>query len=95
MNTLITIPGLSVLLGSALIGGVIFAFSIFVMKALSRVPYSSGNDSGAYVRAGPFKGVMSDVFPAQARSSAPKAPRVRIANNPPARFSTLIARPRK
>jgi uncharacterized membrane protein len=40
MNPLIPIAGAAALLGSALIGGVIFAFSSFVMKALARVPSS-------------------------------------------------------
>ena len=42
MNSLITFIGTAALLGSALIGGVFFAFSSFVMKALSRVPPSEG-----------------------------------------------------
>lgn len=42
MNQLITIVGVAALLGSALIGGVFFAFSSFVMKALARVPSSQG-----------------------------------------------------
>lgn len=42
MNQLIIIVGTSALLGSALIGGVFFAFSSFVMKALARVPSSEG-----------------------------------------------------
>ena len=42
MNPLITVFGTTALLGSALIGGVFFAFSSFVMKALARVPASEG-----------------------------------------------------
>ncbi len=42
MNQLIPIVGTAALLGSALIGGVFFAFSSFVMKALARVPSSEG-----------------------------------------------------
>jgi len=42
MNQLIPIMGATALLGSALIGGVFFAFSSFVMKALARVPSSEG-----------------------------------------------------
>ena len=42
MNELITIVGTIALLGSALIGGVFFAFSSFVMKALARMPSSGG-----------------------------------------------------
>lgn len=42
MNQLIPIFGTIALLGSALIGGVFFAFSSFVMKALARVPSSEG-----------------------------------------------------
>ncbi len=42
MNSLIPIVGTSAVLGSALIGGVFFAFSSFVMKALARVPSAKG-----------------------------------------------------
>jgi len=42
MNQLIPIVGITALLGSALIGGVFFAFSSFVMKALARIPSSEG-----------------------------------------------------
>jgi uncharacterized membrane protein len=42
MDPLIPIVGTTALLGSALIGGVFFAFSSFVMKALARVPSSEG-----------------------------------------------------
>jgi len=41
--TLVTLAaGVLALLGSALIGGVFFAFSSFIMKALARVPSSEG-----------------------------------------------------
>lgn len=42
MNSLISLVGATALLGSALIGGVFFAFSSFIMKALARVPSSKG-----------------------------------------------------
>ncbi len=42
MNPLIPLVGITVLLGSALVGGVFFAFSSFVMKALARVPSPEG-----------------------------------------------------
>ena len=42
MNSLIPLVGTIALLGSALVGGVFFAFSSFVMKALARVPSSEG-----------------------------------------------------
>ncbi len=42
MNSLFPLAGTIALLGSALIGGVFFAFSSFVMKALERVPSSEG-----------------------------------------------------
>jgi uncharacterized membrane protein len=42
MNSLIPLAGTIALLGSALVGGVFFAFSSFVMKALARVPSSEG-----------------------------------------------------
>ncbi len=42
MNQLILFVGTTALLGSALIGGVFFAFSSFVMKALARVPSAEG-----------------------------------------------------
>ena len=42
MNSLIFFAGLASLLGCAAIGGVFFAFSSFVMKALSRLPSSEG-----------------------------------------------------
>ena len=42
MNSLIPLVVTTALLGSALIGGVFFAFSSFVMKALSRLPPSEG-----------------------------------------------------
>jgi uncharacterized membrane protein len=42
MNLLMLIMGTVALLGSALIGGVFFTFSSFVMKALARVPSAEG-----------------------------------------------------
>ena len=42
MNLLMLIMGTVALLGSALIGGVFFTFSNFVMKALARVPTAAG-----------------------------------------------------
>lgn len=42
MNTIVTAIVVLALLGSALIGGVFFAFSSFVMKALARTPSSEG-----------------------------------------------------
>ena len=42
MNSLLPLAGTIGLLGSALVGGVFFAFSSFVMKALARVPSSEG-----------------------------------------------------
>ncbi len=42
MNLLMLIIGTVALLGSALIGGVFFTFSSFVMKALARVPSAEG-----------------------------------------------------
>ena len=42
MNTAITVVVVLALLGSALIGGIFFAFSSFIMKALARVPSSEG-----------------------------------------------------
>ncbi len=42
MNTLTTIATIAAIVGSALIGGIFFAFSNFVMKALERVPSSEG-----------------------------------------------------
>ena len=42
MSLLTTIAVILALLGSALIGGVFFAFSSFIMKALARVPSSEG-----------------------------------------------------
>lgn len=42
MNTLITVTVILVLFGSALIGGIFFAFSSFIMKALARLPSSEG-----------------------------------------------------
>ncbi len=42
MNLLMLIIGTVALLGSALIGGVFFTFSNFVMKALARVPSAEG-----------------------------------------------------
>ena len=42
MNQLIPIFATTALLGSALMAGVFFAFSSFVMKALARVPTSDG-----------------------------------------------------
>ena len=38
MDQLIPVVGTVALLGSALVGGIFFAFSSFVMKALARVP---------------------------------------------------------
>ena len=42
MNTLTNIAAVIALLGSALIAGVFFAFSSFIMKALSKLPSSEG-----------------------------------------------------
>jgi len=42
MNLVITVAGVLALLGSAVIGGVFFAFSSFIMKALARVPPPEG-----------------------------------------------------
>ncbi len=42
MNSLILVIGTFTLLGSALVGGVFFAFSSFVMKSLARLPSSEG-----------------------------------------------------
>jgi len=42
MNLATLAAGVLALLGSALIGGVFFAFSSFIMKALARVPSSEG-----------------------------------------------------
>jgi len=42
MNLLMYIGGVSAVIGSALVGGVFFAFSSFVMKALARAPAAEG-----------------------------------------------------
>ena len=42
MNSLMPLIGTIALLGSALIGGVFFTFSSFVMKALTRIPSANG-----------------------------------------------------
>ncbi len=42
MDQLIPVVGTTALLGSALVGGIFFAFSSFVMKALARVPTAEG-----------------------------------------------------
>ncbi len=42
MNLLITVLGTTALLGSALVGGIFFAFSSFVMKALAGIPSTEG-----------------------------------------------------
>ena len=42
MYKLIILAGIAALLGSAVIGGVFFAFSSFVMKALARLPSPQG-----------------------------------------------------
>ncbi len=42
MNALVPLLGTLALLGSALVGGVFFAFSSFVMKALGRLPSPQG-----------------------------------------------------
>lgn len=42
MNTLTIIATIIAIVGTALIGGIFFAFSNFVMKALKRVPSSEG-----------------------------------------------------
>ena len=42
MNSLFPLVGTIAALGSALVGGVFFAFSSFIMKALARVPSSEG-----------------------------------------------------
>ena len=42
MNSLIPLVGITALLGSALVGGIFFAFSSFIMKALAGVPSAHG-----------------------------------------------------
>lgn len=42
MNQLTTVLAIAALLGSAVIGGVFFAFSSFIMKSLARLPSSEG-----------------------------------------------------
>jgi uncharacterized membrane protein len=42
MNVFTTVTVIVALLGSALIGGIFFAFSSFIMKALARLPTSEG-----------------------------------------------------
>ncbi len=42
MNQLIPVVGTMALLGSALVGGIFFAFSSFIMKALAGVPSEEG-----------------------------------------------------
>lgn len=42
MNDWFYVLTIAALLGSALVGGIFFAFSTFVMRALARVPYSEG-----------------------------------------------------
>ena len=42
MDYLIPVVGTTALLGSALVGGIFFAFSSFVMKALARAPSAEG-----------------------------------------------------
>lgn len=42
MNSLTIVATISAIVGTALIGGIFFAFSNFVMKALERVPSSEG-----------------------------------------------------
>lgn len=42
MNSLMPLIGTIALLGSALIGGVFFTFSSFVLKALTRIPSANG-----------------------------------------------------
>ncbi len=42
MDQLIPVVGTMALLGSALVGGIFFAFSSFIMKALARVPPAEG-----------------------------------------------------
>ncbi len=42
MNPLASVIGITALLGSALVGGIFFAFSSFIMKALAGVPSAEG-----------------------------------------------------
>ena len=42
MNSLMPIVGTAAVLGTAIVGGVFFAFSSFIMKALGRVPSEEG-----------------------------------------------------
>ena len=42
MDQLIPVVGMTALLGSALVGGIFFTFSSFVMKALARMPPAEG-----------------------------------------------------
>ena len=42
MNSLMPIVGTAAVLGTAIVGGVFFAFSSFIMKALARVPSPEG-----------------------------------------------------
>jgi uncharacterized membrane protein len=42
MDTLALVAGILALLGCGLVGGIFFAFSSFVMKALARLPFAEG-----------------------------------------------------
>ena len=42
MNSVTTVTAILALLGSGIVGGVFYAFSSFVMKALARVPSEEG-----------------------------------------------------
>ncbi len=42
MDQLIPVVGIMALLGSALVGGIFFAFSSFIMKALAGMPSADG-----------------------------------------------------
>ena len=42
MNPIASVIGITALLGSALVGGIFFAFSSFIMKALAGVPSAEG-----------------------------------------------------
>jgi len=49
MDKLIPVVGTVALLGSALVGGIFFAFSSFIMKALARMPSEEGTPARAFI----------------------------------------------
>lgn len=62
MNTLTTVTVILALIGSALVAGIFFAFSSFIMKALARLPASQGMTAMQSINIAVLNPVFLSVF---------------------------------